>query len=96
MLTHFLITVHLLSSSFEKSQRKRSYGKTDTKNPFVCQAKNISFFLPSGYSATYFFFGFAFFVAFLAFGFFIPHDFVPHAMGSSPPFPYQILISYLF
>jgi len=62
--------------------------KTDIKNPLLCQAKNISFFLPFGYSATYFFFGFAFFVAFLALGCFIPQDFVPHAMDSPPPFPF--------
>jgi hypothetical protein len=91
MLTHFLITVHLLSSSFKKLQRKRRIPKTDIKNPFLCQAKNINFFLPFGNSLPhFFFFGLAFFVAFFALGFFIPHDFVPHAMGSSPPFLFYI------
>jgi hypothetical protein len=87
MLTHFLITIHLLSSSLKKLQGKDRIGKTDIKNPFPCQAKNINFFLSLGYPGTYFFFGFAFFVAFLALGRFIPHDFVPHAMGLPPPFP---------
>jgi len=82
MLTHFLITVHLLSSSFRKLQGKSHIPKTDIKNPFLCQAKNINFFLPFGNSSAYFFFfGLAFFIAFFTLGFFIPHDFVPHAMG---------------
>jgi hypothetical protein len=93
MLTHFLITLHLLSSSFRKLQGENRIPKTDIKNPFLCQAKKINFFPPLGNpSAYFFFFGLAFFVAFFALGFFIPHDFVPHAIGSSPPFPFMLLI----
>jgi hypothetical protein len=88
MLTHFLITVHLLSSSFRKNCREKlRIPKTDNKNPFLCQAKNTNFFLLLKISSTYFFFfGVAFFVAFFALGCFIPHAILP-----PPPFPFYAI-----
>ena len=70
---------------FQKNRkRKYSIEKTDNKNPFLCQVKNKNFFLPLGDPSTYFFFfGLAFFVAFVAF--FALGCFIPHDIFSSPP-----------
>jgi hypothetical protein len=54
---------------------KYSIDETDNKNPFLCQVKNKDFLLiPWTPPLYFFFFGFAFFVAFFALGCFIPHD----------------------
>jgi hypothetical protein len=72
-------------------QGKKSYTENGYQKSVSMSRKKYKFLFPFGYSATYFFFGLAFFVAFLVLGCFIPHDFVPHAMGSPPPLPFYTI-----
>jgi len=81
ILTHFLITLHLLSSMIHKTPWEfgTSYvEKTDNKNPLPCQEKNKPPLETRLHD--YFFFLVAFLVVFLALG-----CFMPHAMSDLPP-----------